>query len=182
MLLLVTPDLDLDHQVCFALYAASRAVQKAYRSALANLDLTYPQYLVLLVLWQRDGQSVRDLGARLHLDSGTLSPLLRRMEDRGVITRDRDSADGREVTVHLTDEGRALKQNAGDIQRCLYAEVPLSPDELITLRDLARRLVARTEEQATAHPRGGTAEPGVPGSPPRSPRETPTTPAPRQGE
>jgi len=143
------PDLDLDHQLCFALYAASRATQNAYRPVLAELDLTYPQYLVLLALWEEDGQTVRDLGRRLHLDSGTLSPLLGRMQSRGVVTRERGGSDGRQVRVRLTEEGDALRGRVGDIQRCLLDAVDMDPAELATLRDLARRLVASATPAAT---------------------------------
>ncbi|HQR26977.1 MAG TPA: MarR family transcriptional regulator [Nocardioides sp.] len=136
------PDLTLEHQLCFALYAASRAVTSTYRPALEPLGLTYPQYLVLLVLWESDGSTVSDLGRRLHLDSGTLSPLLRRMESGGLLERHRDSPDGRLVTVHLTDAGRALRDHAEEVQRCLWSLSTLSPAEALSLRDLARRLVA----------------------------------------
>lgn len=138
----VTPDLRLEQQVCFALYGAARAAQNAYRPLFAELDLTYPQWLVLLVLWEEESATVRELGRRLHLDSGTLSPLLRRMENRGVITRHRDGDDGRSVIVRLTDEGSALRSRAGEVQGCLAAAMDLTPDELATLRDLAFRLVA----------------------------------------
>lgn len=135
-------DLALDHQLCFALYAASRVAQGAYRERLDALDLTYPQWLVLLALWEQDGRSVTDLGEHLMLDSGTLSPLLRRMQDRGVLERRRDSADGRRVSVHLTEEGHRLRDQADEIQQCLGRAAPLTPEEVTTLRDLARKLVA----------------------------------------
>lgn len=151
------PDLSLDSQLCFALYAAARASQSAYRPLLAELDLTYPQWLVLLALWEEDGLSVGTLGARLHLDSGTLSPLLRRMETRGVLTRRRAEADARTVTVHLTQEGRDLRGRAGDVQACLVPLVDLTADEAATLRDLAHRLVASTERQ-TLTGRNGESE------------------------
>jgi len=134
-------DLALDRQLCFALYAASRVAQSAYREALDELGLTYPQWLVLLALWEVDGQSVTDLGDRLMLDSGTLSPLLRRMEERGVVERRRAASDGRRVTVHLTQAGRELRARAPGVQECLGRRVSLSSEEITTLRDLARRLV-----------------------------------------
>lgn len=130
----------LDEQVCFALYAAARVTQGAYRPLLAELDLTYPQWLVLLALWDEDGLTVTALGTRLMLDSGTLSPLLRRLEARGAVTRRRSDIDARRVTVHLTDTGRALRDRSGEVERCLLVRVALTPAELITLRDLARRL------------------------------------------
>ena len=91
--------------MCFALYSAARAAQQAYRPLLDDLGLTYPQYLVLLVLWEQDGQTVSALGDRLHLDSGTLSPLLRRLDEHGFITRERQSTDARRVAVHLPGVG-----------------------------------------------------------------------------
>lgn len=151
------PDITLENQLCFALYAAARASQGAYRPVLAELDLTYPQWLVLLALWEEDGLSVGALGTRLRLDSGTLSPLLRRMESRGVITRRRAESDARTVTVHLSPEGRELRARAGDVQRCLVPLVDLSAEEAGTLRDLAHRLVASTERR-TLTGRNGESE------------------------
>jgi DNA-binding MarR family transcriptional regulator len=104
--------LRLDDQLCFPLYAAARAIQQHYRPLLADLGLTYPQYLVCLVLWETDGLSVSQLGERLHLDSGTLTPLLKRMEKNGLVKRTRRSDDQRVVTVQLTPEGRALEARA----------------------------------------------------------------------
>ncbi|MDE9364057.1 MarR family transcriptional regulator [Luteipulveratus sp. YIM 133132] len=140
-------DIRLDDQLCFALYSASRVAQGAYREVLDELDLTYPQWLVLIALWERDGQSVAELGERLLLDSGTLSPLLRRLEARGVLVRERSHPDARRVVVTLTDEGRALRGHAGELQRCLAAAVPLSADEVVVLRTLARRLVGAVPAQ-----------------------------------
>ena len=139
----------LDNQLCFALYAASRVTQSAYRTVLGDLGLTYPQWLVLLALWGEDGQSVTQLGDKLLLDSGTLSPLLRRLETRGAIERRRDSPDARRVTIHLTDDGRALREHADSVQHCLAERVRLTPEELITLRDLAQRLVATSDIEGT---------------------------------
>jgi len=95
----------LKHQVCFSLYAASRAATAVYRPMLESMGLTYPQYLVMLLLWERDGASVRELGEELDLDSGTLSPLLKRMEAMGHLTRQRDPEDERQVRVRLTRSG-----------------------------------------------------------------------------
>lgn len=137
----VTIGLTLEDQLCFALYSASRATQAAYRDSLAKLHLTYPQYLVLLVLWEADGCTVQGLGDRLHLDSGTLSPMLRRMEARGVVQRRRERADARVVTIHLTDKGRALKVQATQLQSCLEHAINLTPQEIETLRGLAFKLM-----------------------------------------
>jgi DNA-binding MarR family transcriptional regulator len=104
--------LRLDRQLCFALYAASRAMTRAYGPVLEPLGLTYPQYLVMLVLWETDDRTVGELGDRLGLDSGTLTPLLKRLEQRELIGRSRDPADERVVRIRLTDAGRALRDQA----------------------------------------------------------------------
>ena len=107
--------LALDNQLCFALYSASLAMTKTYKPLLDKLGLTYPQYLVMLVLWQDDGLLVKTIGEKLFLDSGTLTPLLKRLEASGFIVRTRDSEDERQVRITLTREGRALKRRAQDI-------------------------------------------------------------------
>ena len=142
--------LQLDDQLCFALYSASRAVTRAYAPLLQPLGLTYPQYLVLLVLWQRDGASVKQLGERLALDSGTLTPLLQRLESQGLVERRRGDDDERVVRIHLTAAGRALRSKARKIPMDLACRAgydlasPGSVRDLARLRDeltaLARRL------------------------------------------
>lgn len=134
-------DLRLEEQVCFALYAASRASTSAYRQALASVGLTYPQYLALLVLWEEDGLTVRQLGDRLLLDSGTLSPLLSRLEHAGLLTRSRSAGDGRSVHVHLTEAGGKLREEAEAIQCSLLDRVDMPQEDLVQLRTLAQRLV-----------------------------------------
>lgn len=109
--------LALDTQFCFALYSASLAMTKTYKPMLDKLGLTYPQYLVMLVLWQDDGLLVKAIGEKLFLDSGTLTPLLKRLEASGFIVRARDQEDERQVRITLTREGRALKRRAQDIPR-----------------------------------------------------------------
>ena len=109
----------LDNQLCFALYSASLAMTKLYKPLLATIGLTYPQYLALLVLWERDGATVSELGTRLSLDSGTLTPLLKRLEAAGLVSRLRDAADERRVRVQLTTEGRALKARARHVPGCV---------------------------------------------------------------
>ena len=113
--------LRLDDQLCFPLYAAARAVQQRYRPLLAELGLTYPQYLVLMVLWEEDAQSVSALGERLMLDSGTLTPLLKRMEAAGIVARRRSAEDGRIVRAHLTAAGRALQGRAEGVPLALVS-------------------------------------------------------------
>ena len=109
--------LALDKQFCFALYSASLAMTKSYKPYLDKLGLTYPQYLVMLVLWQQDDVLVKTIGERLFLDSGTLTPLLKRLEASSLITRTRDESDERQVRITLTREGRALKRKAQGIPR-----------------------------------------------------------------
>ena len=104
--------LALDKQFCFALYSASHAVTKTYKPLLDRLGLTYPQYLVMLVLWEQDGILVKDIGARLFLDSGTLTPLLKRLEANGLVERNRDPQDERQVRISLSPAGRALRAQA----------------------------------------------------------------------
>ena len=104
--------LALENQFCFALYSASHAMTKTYKPLLDRLGLTYPQYLVMLVLWEQDGILVKDIGARLFLDSGTLTPLLKRLEASGMLERNRDPLDERQVRISLSDAGRALKEQA----------------------------------------------------------------------
>ncbi|MCU1573596.1 MAG: transcriptional regulator, MarR family [Micrococcaceae bacterium] len=132
----------LRRQVCFALYSASRAATAAYRPLLDSLGLTYPQYLVLLVLWERDGATVRDLGEELELDSGTLSPLLKRMEAAGLLSRQRSSTDERRVEVRLTSTGAALQKQADAVPRQLADAAGLTEPELNELRATLIRLTA----------------------------------------
>jgi len=133
--------LALDHQLCFALYSASLAMTKVYKPLLAPLGLTYPQYLVLLVLWEGDGVTVSQLGARLSLDSGTLTPLLKRLEQQGLLLRQRDSADERRVLLRLTADGLALKARAVTVPQtvacaaaCPLDDIRQLTEQLSTLR------------------------------------------------
>ncbi|WP_085808896.1 MarR family winged helix-turn-helix transcriptional regulator [Sphingomonas sp. TZW2008] len=130
----------LDRQVCFPLYAASNLLNRLYGPVLGALGLTYPQYLVLLVLWEKDAQSVGALGARLHLDSGTLTPLLKRMERAGIVTRDRDPADERRVIIRLTPEGRAMRARALHVPETMAGGY--DPEGVEELRERVRDLVA----------------------------------------
>jgi DNA-binding MarR family transcriptional regulator len=136
------PQLELDNQLCFALYDASRAVIRAYGPLLADLGITYPQYLSLLVLWEADAPvSVGELGERLHLDSGTLTPLLKRLEHLGLVVRRRDPADERRVLVRLTPEGSQLRARAADIPGMLFPRYGI---DIATAEELKERLVALT--------------------------------------
>ncbi len=129
----------LDNQLCFALYSTSLAMTKLYKPLLAKLGMTYPQYLVMLALWQQNQQSINALGAHLHLDSGTLTPLLKRMELSGWLTRQRDPQDERRVTIALTPAGRKLKAQAKKIPDCVVAA---SQCALPKLTALTRQLQA----------------------------------------
>jgi len=141
--------LRLDRQLCFALYAASGLVTRAYRPLLEPLGLTYPQYLVMLVLWERTPRTVSELGERLDLDSGTLTPLLKRLEAAGLVARNRDPKDERRVQVTLTPTGAALHDAAAKIPETLACALPLPAEDLVnlraTLQDFARRLRGRAE-------------------------------------
>ena len=123
----------LDNQLCFSLYATSLAMTKVYKPLLAELGLTYPQYLVMLVLWEKDGLMVSELGERLSLDSGTLTPLLKRLEASGLIARERALADERRVLISLSPAGRKLKTKAAKIPACILAASQCSIPELMTL-------------------------------------------------
>ncbi|WP_425259901.1 MarR family winged helix-turn-helix transcriptional regulator [Rubrivivax sp. RP6-9] len=132
-----TPDrstwLQLDHQLCFALYSASLAMTKLYKPLLDPLGLTYPQYLVMLVLWEGDGVTVSHIGERLALDSGTLTPLLKRLEGAGLLQRLRDSADERRVLLRLTAAGRTLKTRAVAVPEAVACASGCALDELAAL-------------------------------------------------
>jgi len=158
------PQLRLDNQLCFLFHRISRELDAAYRPLLADLGLTYPQYLVMLVLWERDGLGVGELGDRLDLDSGTLSPLLRRLEHAGLVRRERATSDERRVTIRLTDRGRDLQGRAASIPEAIAGHVV--DDEAgykamkAQLNDLADRIAAlRAEAPGGRHAqlRGGSA-------------------------
>jgi MarR family transcriptional regulator, organic hydroperoxide resistance regulator len=133
----------LDNQLCFALYSASLAMTKLYKPLLDELALTYPQYLVMLVLWEGDGLMVSALGERLSLDSGTLTPLLKRLESAGLVSRMRDAADERRVHIHLTAAGRRLKARAAKVPGCVLAASQCSIPELLQLTEQVRALRKR---------------------------------------
>lgn len=148
------PDADallaLDNQLCFSLYASSLAMTRLYKPLLAPLGLTYPQYLVMLVLWEHGQLSVNQIGHTLHLDSGTLTPLLKRMASAGLIHRERDPGDERRVRVAPTEAGLALKDAARDVPRTLLCRLGMQPGEveplLSTLNQLRLRLHTSSAE------------------------------------
>lgn len=137
------PQLELANQLCFALYNASRAAIRVYGPLLAELGLTYPQYLTMLTLWERqEPLTVGDIGARLHLDSGTLTPLLKRLEDLGLVDRTRDPHDERRVLVSLTERGAAMRDDAADIPARLLQRYGI---DVSTARALIRDLTGIVE-------------------------------------
>jgi DNA-binding MarR family transcriptional regulator len=133
--------LKLENQLCFLLYAASREMTKQYKPLLEALDVTYPQYLVLLLLWDQDEISVKKMGELLYLDSGTLTPMLKRMEQQGLITRERTAEDQRSVTVALTEKGYSLKNKASDIPARIFAISGNNEEEYQFLKASLSRLL-----------------------------------------
>jgi MarR family transcriptional regulator, organic hydroperoxide resistance regulator len=140
----------LSDQVCFALYAASRALTSLYRPVLDELGLTYPQYLVLLVLWERGSVPVRELGAALHLDYGTLTPLLKRLEAHGILRRERSASDERSVLITLTEQGTALQERARPVPALAGNATAMATAELDQFRELLRKLTANVTAAADA--------------------------------
>ncbi len=135
----------LDNQLCFALYAASKAMTQAYRGYLDPLGITYPQYLVFMVLWEQDGIPLKRLGERLYLDSGTLTPLVKRLEKEGFLTRDRAKEDEREIRVRLTAKGRKLQQKAADIPDTMRCVADVSVEEVVRLRGEVKLLLQKLQ-------------------------------------
>ena len=140
--------LKLDNQLCFAVYSTSLAMTRIYKPLLEKLELTYPQYLVMLALWERDGVMVSELGTQLSLDSGTLTPLLKRLESIGHVSRLRDVTDERRVRVTLTPSGRALKSQAIELPACILAASQCSIEELSALTRQLQHLRNRLKAAA----------------------------------
>lgn len=140
--------LRLDDQLCFALHAASRAMTSAYQPLLESLGVTYPQYLVLLTLWEEDGARVSRIGERLHLDSATLTPLLKRLEARGIIERRRSTEDERVVEIFLTAKGKRRRKKAADVGQAIFCKMALSLDDLVRLREDLKALTSRLHPAA----------------------------------
>ncbi|MBL1087122.1 MarR family transcriptional regulator [Streptomyces actinomycinicus] len=152
------PDADwlrLDRQICFSLHAASRAFNGVYRVILKDLGLTYPQYLVMLVLWEQGDLPVKRLGEELRLDSGTLSPLVKRLEGAGLVRRERSAEDERSVRVHLTGEGVALRERALEVPRRIMTATGFALDEIVELRARLDQLTTALDAAARAEARGG---------------------------
>jgi DNA-binding MarR family transcriptional regulator len=145
--------LKLDNQICFAVYSAAHAFNRVYKRVLDRLGLTYPQYLVMLVLWERDNVPLKDIGERLFLDSGTLTPLLKRLEAAHLIKRARSTEDERQVLIHLTPQGQALKERARAMPQSILAASACSVDDLIAIKNeivaLRDRLNAAVEDNGS---------------------------------
>lgn len=133
--------LKLDNQLCFALYACSREITKLYKPYLDKINLTYTQYITLLVLWETDNITVKELGNKLHLDSGTLTPLLKKLENVKLVKRVRDTEDERNVYISLTDEGLLLKEQAKDIPLKLFCSTGLAPEDALSLKEKLKDLL-----------------------------------------
>lgn len=129
-------DLKLSNQLCFPLYALSKEIINQYRPFLEALDLTYPQYLVMLVLWENDGLTVGQIGEKVFLDSGTLTPLLKRLEMKGIISRHRSIEDERVVLISLTDHGKVLKSKACTIPQQMHEKINLTEEEIQVLKSI----------------------------------------------
>ena len=134
--------LALENQLCFPLYAASKELMRRYKPFLDPLGLTYTQYVTMMVLWEQDGIAVKDLGKRLYLDSATLTPLLKRLEARGYVRRERSREDERSVIISLTDEGRELRAQALDVPRCIGGCVHMEPQDALQLKGLLEKLLS----------------------------------------
>lgn len=150
-LVLDAPERDplaLENQLCFSLYAAAHAIKKAYRPLLDQMGLTYPQYLILIVLWRTDGLKVSDIGRQLNLDSGTLTPVLKRLEASGFVKRIRRWQDEREVEISLTPDGAALRDKAFGVRREIVHQLKMSEQEIAALRTDLNALIEtlRTED------------------------------------
>ncbi|GGF03658.1 hypothetical protein GCM10011611_06400 [Aliidongia dinghuensis] len=141
--------LKLSNQLCFAVYSTAHALNKTYKPLLEPLDLTYPQYLAMLVLWERDGLTVKEIGERLFLDSGTLTPLLKRLETAGRIRRARDPDDERQVRITLTDAGHALRAEAAAVPPALICATKLPVAGLLGLRDELESLRTNLDAEAS---------------------------------
>jgi DNA-binding MarR family transcriptional regulator len=137
--------LKLENQVCFALYSLAREVTKLYHPLLQDIGLTYTQYITMMALWEEDRTSVKDLGSRLHLDSGTLTPLLKKLEKMDLITRARDKRDERSVVIELTASGKALREKAKDIPMRLYGRTGMSAEEAAELRNRLEETMHRLQ-------------------------------------
>lgn len=138
----------LDNQLCFPLYACAKEVVRQYRKPLDEIGLTYTQYVVMMVLWENGGMTEGELGKRVHLDSGTLAPLLKRLEKRGLVNRIRPDNNERKLFLTLTEEGEAMKEKAVMIPEAMKGCIPLAEEDMVLLRDLLTRALAGMGQEA----------------------------------
>lgn len=144
----MTAVLPLDQQLCFSLYGASMAISRLYKPMLDDIGITYPQYLVLHALWEEDGRTVGAIAQRLALESSTVTPLVKRLEATGLVVRERNPADERQVQVRLTPPGAALKEQCGCLGEALMARAGMEPAELMDLQDRVQRLWRALRDEA----------------------------------
>lgn len=142
----VNSTLLLENQFCFPLYACAKEVVRKYRKPLEELNLTYTQYIVMLVLWENGGMTEGQLGKKVHLDSGTLTPVLKRLDKAGYVNRIRPENNERKLFLSLTKEGEELKEKAKKIPEAMQGCIPLSEDDLFILRDMLNQVLARMSE------------------------------------
>ena len=138
--------LQLENQLCFPLYAIAKEIIGLYRPFLDAIDITYPQYLVMMVLWEREGLTVNQIGAKLYLDSGTLTPLLKRLEVKGFIIRKRKKEDERVVEVFLADKGRNLQQKACEIPAKMQEKLNLTIEDLVELKETVQKILNKIQK------------------------------------
>ncbi|MFD1816596.1 DNA-binding transcriptional regulator, MarR family [Pseudarcicella hirudinis] len=142
-------ELTLKYQLCFPMYALSRQVTALYRPLLEPLGLTYPQYLILMLMWEHKKLTVKEIGKELWLDSGTLTPLLKRMEEKGLVERIRDKSDERVVNIHLTESGMLFRNECLDIPSKIQCQLNLNPDQAVALRSQLYELLEVLDKQGT---------------------------------
>ncbi len=133
--------LKLDKQLCFSVYVLHREIMQRYRAILEEIDLTYPQYITMMALWENDGQTVNQLGGKLYLDNGTLTPLLKRLEGKSLLTRTRSKEDERVVKIQLTAQGVLLKEKASCIPMQIFEALKLDRTDMVQLKSLAEKIV-----------------------------------------
>jgi len=138
--------LKLENQLCFPLYVIAKEITGLYRPFLDELDITYPQYLVMMVLWEHDGLPVNSIGEKLYLDSGTLTPLLKRLENKGFIERKRKKEDERVVEVFITESGRNLQEKACEIPEKLFHKIGASPEDWKALKENVQKILTKIEK------------------------------------
>ena len=138
--------LKLDKQLCFSVYVLHREIMQRYRAILEDIDLTYPQYITMMALWENDEQTVNQLGGKLYLDNGTLTPLLKRLESKSLLTRTRSKEDERVVKIKLTEQGIELKEKASCIPMQIFEALKLDYADMVQLKDLAEKIVKNADE------------------------------------